>query len=158
MSKIRKAKISDLRDVQRLINEFARREEMIPRSLNELYESIRDLVVCEDAGTITGVCALHILWEDLAEVRSLAVGKEQQGRGIGRRLVRRCLSEARSLGIERVFALTYQPDFFRKLGFRDIEKSGLPQKIWGDCIRCPKFPECDEHALIIDLKPAGKDS
>lgn len=158
MSKIRKAKISDLRDVQRLINEFARREEMIPRSLNELYESIRDLVVSEDAGTITGVCALHILWEDLAEVRSLAVGREKQRKGIGRRLVKRCLSEARSLGIERVFVLTYQPDFFRKLGFRDIEKSSLPQKIWGDCIRCPKFPECDEHALIIDFQPTSKNS
>ena len=151
--KIRKARISDLKDVQRLINDFARREEMIPRSLNELYESIRDLLVCEDAGAITGVCALHILWEDLAEVRSLAVKKEYQRLGIGRKLVRRCLSEARSLGIKRVFALTYQPDFFKKLGFTDIEKSSLPQKIWGDCIRCPKFPECDEHALIFEVQP-----
>ncbi|MEJ2695473.1 MAG: N-acetyltransferase [Candidatus Sulfobium sp.] len=154
--KIRKARISDLRDVQRLINEFARREEMIPRSLNELYESMRDLLVCEDAGAIAGVCALHILWEDLAEVRSLAVRKEYQRMGIGRKLVRRCLSEARTLGISRVFVLTYQPDFFKKLGFMDIDKSGLPQKIWGDCIRCPKFPECDEHALIVDLQPKGE--
>lgn len=153
--KIRKARISDLRDVQKLINEFARREEMIPRSLNELYESIRDLLVCEDGGAIAGVCALHILWEDLAEVRSLAVRKEYQRLGIGGKLVRRCLSEARSLGIYRVFALTYQPAFFKKLGFTDIEKSGLPQKIWGDCIRCPKFPECDEHALMIELHPKG---
>lgn len=149
--KIRKARISDLREVQKLINEFARREEMIPRSLNELYESMRDLLVCEDDGTIAGVCALHILWEDLAEIRSLAVRKEHQRMGLGRKLVKRCLAEARSLGIYRVFVLTYQPDFFRKLGFTDAEKSGLPQKIWGDCIRCPKFPECDEHALTIDL-------
>jgi amino-acid N-acetyltransferase len=154
--KIRKARISDLKDVQKLINEFARREEMIPRSLNELYESIRDLVVLEDAGVITGVCALHILWEDLAEIRSLAVRKEHQRMGLGRQLVRRCLSEARSLGIKRVFVLTYQPAFFKKLGFGDIDKASLPQKIWGDCIRCPKFPECDEHALIIDLKPTDK--
>jgi amino-acid N-acetyltransferase len=154
--KIRKARISDLREVQRLINEFARREEMIPRSLNELYESIRDFLVSEDGGAITGACALHILWEDLAEIRSLAVREEHQRMGTGRKLVRRCLSEARSLGIDRVFVLTYQPDFFKKLGFTDIEKSSLPQKIWGDCIRCPKFPECDEHALILDLKPEDK--
>jgi amino-acid N-acetyltransferase len=154
--KIRKARISDLKEVQKLINEFARREEMIPRSLNELYESIRDLVVCEDAGVITGVCALHILWEDLAEVRSLAVRKEHQRMGLGRKLVRRCLSEARSLGIKKVFVLTYQPAFFKKLGFGDVDKASLPQKIWGDCIRCPRFPECDEHSLIIDLKPADE--
>lgn len=129
---------------------------MIPRSLNELYESIRDLLVSEEAGAITGVCALHILWEDLAEVRSLAVKKEYQRTGIGRKLVRRCLSEARSLGIKRVFALTYQPDFFRRMGFTDIEKSSLPQKIWGDCIRCPKFPECDEHALIFEVQPVHR--
>lgn len=129
---------------------------MIPRSLNELYESIRDFLVSEDGGAITGACALHILWEDLAEIRSLAVREEHQRMGTGRKLVRRCLSEARSLGIDRVFVLTYQPDFFKKLGFTDIEKSSLPQKIWGDCIRCPKFPECDEHALILDLKPEDK--
>lgn len=154
--KIRRARISDLREVQKLINEFARREEMIPRSLNELYESIRDFLVSEEDGAVTGACALHILWEDLAEIRSLAVRRESQRMGIGRRLVRRCLSEARSLGIERVFVLTYQPDFFRKLGFSDIEKSSLPQKIWGDCIRCPKFPECDEHALMLNLRSGDK--
>ncbi len=149
--KIRKAEIRDLKDVQKLINEFARREEMIPRSINELYENVRDFFVCEDRGKVCGACALHVLWEDLAEVRSLAVRKEYQRMGIGRKLVKRCLADARVLGTGRVFVLTYQPDFFRKLGFSDIDKSALPQKIWGDCIRCPKFPECDEHALIIRL-------
>lgn len=149
--KIRKATIPDLKEVHRLINDFARREEMIPRSINELYEHIRDFFVAEDEGAICGVCALHILWEDLAEVRSLAVRKEHQRRGIGKKLVRKCLAEARAMGISRVFVLTYQDVFFRKLGFTDIDKARLPQKIWGDCVRCPKFPECDETALIVSL-------
>lgn len=149
--KIRRAKIRDLKEVQKLINEFARREEMIPRSINELYENVRDFFVSEENGKINGVCALHVLWEDLAEVRSLAVKKEFQRTGIGRKLVRRCVADAKALGIKRVFVLTYQPVFFGKLGFGEIDKSGLPQKIWGDCIRCPKFPECDEHALILNI-------
>jgi amino-acid N-acetyltransferase len=149
--KIRKARISDLKQVHSLVNDFARQEQMIPRSLNELYETLRDFVVCEVNGTVCGVCALHIMWEDLAEIRSLAVDKEFQKKGVGKRLVRECLKEAASLGIKRIFALTYQPDFFGKLGFTETEKSSLPQKIWGDCLRCHKFPECDETAVIIHL-------
>lgn len=149
--KIRKAVISDLKEAQKLINEFAKKEEMIPRSINELYENTRDFFVAEDKSGIGGVCALHVLWEDLAEVRSLAVKKEFQRLGIGRQLVKRCLRDAKGLGIKRVFVLTYKPDFFRKMGFTDIDKASLPQKIWGDCIRCPKFPECDEYALIFNF-------
>jgi amino-acid N-acetyltransferase len=149
--KIRKAKISDLAQVHKLVNEFAKLEEMIPRSLNELYETLRDFVICEDDGSVCGVCALHIMWEDLAEIRSLAVARKYQKRGIGRSLVKQCLKEAKALGLKRIFALTYRPEFFRKLGFLDIDKSKLPQKIWGDCLRCHKFPECDEHAVIINL-------
>jgi amino-acid N-acetyltransferase len=149
--KIRKAHISDIREIQKLVNEFARREQMIPRSVNELYENVRDFVVAEEKNRIVGVCALHILWDDLAEVRSLAVSGEFQKKGIGSKMVRSCMRDAKALGIKRVFVLTYQPDFFRKLGFRDTDKASLPQKIWGDCIRCPKFPECDEHALIRNV-------
>lgn len=149
--KIRKARISDVKVIHKLVNEFARREEMIPRSINDLFEHIRDFFIIETDGNIVGVCALHILWEDLAEIRSLAVRKEYQKTGIGKRLVRKCLSEARSIGIPRVFVLTYVPDFFRNLRFTDIDKASLPQKIWGDCVRCPKFPECDETALIYSL-------
>jgi amino-acid N-acetyltransferase len=149
--KIRKALISDVKQVQRLVNEFAKKEEMLPRSLNDLYENIRDLFVYEDKGQVIGACALHILWDDLAEIRSLAVSRELQGRGIGKQLLKTCLKEAKQLGIKRVFALTYQPEFFRKIGFADIDKSKLPQKIWGDCLRCPKFPECDEDAVIMEL-------
>ena len=149
--KIRKAKIADLKQVQKLINDFAKREEMIPRSLNELYENLRDFVICEDNGKICGVCALHIMWEDLAEIRSLAVDKKYQKIGIGKNLVKQCLKEAKVLGIKRVFALTYHPGIFKKIGFVDTDKSSLPQKIWGDCLRCHKFPECNEHAVIIYL-------
>jgi amino-acid N-acetyltransferase len=149
--KVRKAKISDLKQVHRLVNDFAKRELMIPRALNELYETLRDFVVCEVEGNVCGVCALHIMWDDLAEIRSLAVSNQYQKMGIGKNLVKQCLKEAGSLGLKRVFALTYHPDFFKKLGFEDVDKAGLPQKIWGDCLRCPKFPECDEHAVIINL-------
>jgi amino-acid N-acetyltransferase len=149
---IRKARISDLKQAQKLINDFAKRGQMIPRSLNELYETLRDFVVCESEGNICGVCALHIMWEDLAEIRSLAVDNRLQRHGIGKNLVNHCIREAEDLGIKRIFALTYQPEFFRKLGFSDTDKAALPQKIWGDCVRCPKFPDCDENAVIIHLE------
>jgi amino-acid N-acetyltransferase len=125
---------------------------MIPRALNDLYENIRDIFICEDNGEIKGVCALHILWEDLAEIRSLAVRGDSQSTGIGRKLVTTCVREAEKLGIPKIFALTYHPDFFKKLGFKNIDKSKLPQKIWGECLKCHKFPECDETAVTLNLK------
>ncbi len=149
--RIRKAGIGDIKAVHRLINEFARKGEMIPRSLNDLYENIRDVFVCEAGGEIKGVCSLHILWEDLAEIRSLSVKSDSQRTGIGGRLVKTCITEAKKLGIRKVFALTYHADFFRKMGFSEIDKTELPQKIWGECLRCPKFPECDETAVILKL-------
>ena len=149
--KIRKAHISDIKEIQKLVNEFARKEQMIPRSMNELYENVRDFVVADEKDGIVGACALHVLWDDLAEVRSLAVKKEFQKKGIGRKMVRSCIKEAKGLGIKRVFVLTYQPEFFKQMNFKDTDKASLPQKIWGDCIRCPKFPECDEIALIRNV-------
>ncbi|MCX7913223.1 MAG: N-acetyltransferase [Thermodesulfovibrionales bacterium] len=148
---IKKAKIAHVRQIHRFINEFAKKETMLPRSLNELYESIREFFIYEENGIIKGVCSIKIVWEDLAEIRSLAVKEEYQGKGIGKALVKRCLNDVKNLGIKRVFALTYQPDFFKKLGFKEIDKSKLPQKIWGDCLKCPKFPECDEYAVILNL-------
>ena len=127
--KTRKAKISDLKQVHKLINDFARKDAMLPRSLSELYETLRDFFICEDSGHICGVCALHIMWEDLAEIRSLAVDKNYHKTGIGKNLVIRCIKEAKTLGIKKIFALTYHPEFFKKLGFADIDKSNLPQKI-----------------------------
>lgn len=148
---VRKAKITDVKTIHRLVNEFAKKGEMIPRSLNDLYENIRDIFVYEDRDEIKGVCALHILWEDLAEVRSLSVRLDVQGIGIGKKLVTTCVKEAKMLGIKRLFALTYHPEFFEKMGFVVTDKSKLPQKIWGECLRCPKFPECDESAVIMNL-------
>lgn len=148
---IRKAKVPDVTAVQKLINTFAERGIMLPRSLSALYENIRDFFVLEEDGRIVGCCALHITWEDLAEIKSLAVDELAQGRGYGRALVEACLEEARSIGIPRVFALTYIPDFFEKLGFTRIDKSKLPHKVWTDCINCPKFPNCGEEAVVLEL-------
>lgn len=151
---IRKALIADAREIHRLLLAYARDGLVLPRSLAEIYEALRDFYVYVEQDRVLGAAGLNICWEDLAEVRSLVVNAEAGGRGIGRRLVEACLEEARQLGIRRVFALTYKQAFFEKLGFSVIEKSELPQKIWGDCMKCAKFPECDEIALSIELEPA----
>lgn len=148
---IRKAKVKDVKTIHSFINKFAKKDEMLPRSLNEIYENIRDFFVCAEKGKIKGTAALHVLWEDLAEIRSVAVVEEYQGKGIGKKLIEQCLKEARLLGVKRVFALTYNPEFFRKLGFEYIDKNALPQKIWGDCLKCPMFPECEEIAVIKEF-------
>ena len=148
---IRHAHISDARKIHKLLLDYAQDGQLLGRSLANIYDSIRDFYVYEEAGEVLGIGALAICWEDLAEVRSLAVVSGQQGKGIGRKLVEMCLQEATQLGLKRVFALTYQPEFFKSLGFFDIGKSELPQKIWKDCIHCVKFPDCDELALAINL-------
>jgi amino-acid N-acetyltransferase len=149
---IRKAHIRDVTAMQSLINQYAGEGQMLPRSLNELYENLRDFSVYEQEQVIAGVCALHVSWEGLAEIRSLAVRKDTTGHGIGRRLVESCLAEARGLGVGRVFVLTYQEAFFQKLGFAPVDKKELPHKIWTDCLHCVKFPNCDETALLIRLQ------
>lgn len=148
---IRKARMSDVKGIQQLIAEYARKGDMLPRSLSEIYENLRDYFVCEEDGGLVGSAAIHIMWEDLAEVRSLAVREGSMRRGIGTQLVESCISEAIVLGIGRVFALTYKPEFFEKLGFHRVDKSELPQKIWTDCLKCAKFPDCDEVALVADF-------
>jgi len=145
---IRKAKIKDIKQIQDLIAGFAKKDIMLPRSLNELYENIRDFWVFDDKGKISGCCALHISWNDLAEVKSLAVARNKQGKGVGRDLVLACLAEAEVMGAKKVFALTYKPDFFKKLGFKRVKHDALPHKIWAECINCCKFPNCQEIALL----------
>lgn len=154
--KLRKARVSDVKEIHSLVNSLARSRQMLPRSLNELYENLRDVLVCEEGGEIRGTCSLHILWDDLAEIRSLAVKKNKRRGGIGTALVLECLEEAKGLGVRRVFALTYNPGFFKKFGFMEIDKSQLPQKIWGDCVRCPHFPDCDEYAVIKEFNKGEK--
>ena len=149
---IRKAILQDARQIHQLLLTYAKDGIVLSRSLMEIFEAIRDFYVFVEDDKVIGAAALNICWEDLSEVRSLVVNEGFAGRGIGRHLVEACLSEARQLGIGRVFALTYQQEFFEKLGFEVIEKSELPQKIWGDCIKCAKFPECDEIALSLTLE------
>jgi amino-acid N-acetyltransferase len=154
---IRKAILNDARQIHQLLLTYARDGIVLSRSLMEIFESIRDFYVFVDADRVVGAAALNICWQDLAEIRSLVVEQSHAGRGIGRHLVEACLAEARQLGIGRVFALTYQQTFFEKLGFVVIEKAELPQKIWGDCIKCAKFPECDEIALSLSLETESPD-
>jgi amino-acid N-acetyltransferase len=151
--KIEKAKITDAAQMHKLINQFADRGEMLPRALSEIYENIRDYFVVREEGKVVACVALHVSWADLAEIKSLAVANGWQDRGIGRELVKKCLEEARELGITTVFCLTYKPDFFERCGFAHIEKSQLPRKVWGECYTCPKFPDCDEVPLVIHLGP-----
>ncbi|MFQ3548123.1 MAG: N-acetyltransferase [Armatimonadota bacterium] len=153
---IRKAKIDDVPAIHRLINSFADAGEMLPRSLNAIYEGIRDFFVAEEDGKVVGCCALHVSWADLAEVKSLAVDSSMQGKGYGKELVLACLKEAKELGVEKVFALTYRPSFFLNLGFSKINRDDLPHKVWSECINCPKYPDCGEEALLLSL--TGKEA
>jgi amino-acid N-acetyltransferase len=174
---IRKARVKDIGQIQALINQFARQELMLPRSLFNLYECLRDFWVYQSGkvggsgqnNRIVGCCALHIIWEDLprpfccketlsskkgrglAEIRSLAVKKPWQRKGIGNQLVGAAICEAKEIGCKSVFVLTYIPDYFKRYGFRRVSKERLPHKIWADCINCPKFPDCKEVALIKKL-------
>ena len=148
---VRKARTKDACHIHGLINYYAEKGLLLPRSLSEIYEHIRDYFILEKDGLICGVCALGICWEDLAEIKSLVIKKEKQGKGFGSMLVGECIKEAKSLGIKRIFVLTYLPDFFARFGFQRIKKTSLPHKIWSDCLKCPKFPECDEIAMSLDI-------
>jgi len=149
---LRKAKVKDVSAMAKLINGYAAKSEMLPRSHHRLYQDIRDFVVAECDGQVVGCGALHVVWEDMAEVRSLAVALEYRKLGVGRRIVDTLLAEAKMLDVPRVFALTYHREFFERAGFHMVARDTLPHKIWGDCIDCPKFPNCDETAVIVDLE------
>jgi len=149
--RVDKATIAGATSIHQTINRFADKGEMLPRALSEIYEDIRDFFVVRNEGEVVACVALHVSWLDLAEIRSLAVDEKYQNRGIGSLLVKACLDEAKELGIPTVFCLTYKPAFFRKQGFHLVDKAELPRKVWSDCYRCPKFPDCDEVALIWHL-------
>jgi len=153
--KVEKATINDVKKMHELVNKFAGKGEMLPRALSEIYENLRDYFVIRDAGGVVTACgALHISWADLAEVKALAVHKSKHKKGMGAELIKACVEEAKSLGIPRIFCLTYKPGFFQKQGFKMVEKTELPRKIWAECYSCPKFPDCDEVALVLDV-PVG---
>ncbi|SNU97056.1 Amino-acid acetyltransferase [Megamonas hypermegale] len=145
----RKATFNDVEDIFELVNDYAQDGIMLARSRNTLYETLRDMYVAEENGEILGVGGLHIVWEELAEVRTLAVSKKALRRHIGANIVKHLLEEGKILGVRRVFTLTYQDKFFASLGFEVATKDNLPQKVWKECIDCPKFPHCDEIAMEL---------
>jgi len=152
LKSVEKAGIRDAATIHQLINYFADKGEMLPRALSQIYENIRDYFVIRQGERVIACAALHVSWEDLAEVKSVAVAEDSQKQGVGAQLVEACLGEAKELGIPTVFCLTYQPAFFEKLGFCLVDKMELPRKIWGECYLCPKFPNCDEVALVYNVK------
>ncbi|WP_406660639.1 N-acetyltransferase [Methanolobus sp. ZRKC3] len=148
---IRKATVNDIPVIREIINYHAKQEMMLPRSLSELYECTRSFYVCELDSELVGCCALQVSWEELAEVMSLAVKPEYAKQGIGSKLVERCLEDAKDLGVKNVFTLTYAVPFFEKLGFHIVDKQTLPHKVWSACLKCSKFPDCDETALMREI-------
>ena len=161
---IRNATMADVKAIHALLSHFAAQGKLLGRALSSLYDQLRDFKVfvipdpVDPDGLrelVVGSAALHVCWENLAEIRSLAVAEGYHGQDIGTRLVRACLAEAELLGISKVFSLTYQPGFFKKLGFREIDKNELPHKVWSDCINCPKFPDCNEIALLWEQGEKG---
>ncbi len=146
---VRKARMRDVEAIRNLISTYSEQGEMLPKALMEIYEELRDFYVyIGAAGEVLGCCALHLFWEDLAEIRSLAVIGPNKGRGIGAALLEACMREASELGISKVFTLTGKPAFFEKQGFDVVDRSELPHKIWAACVKCFKFPDCDETALV----------
>jgi len=151
---INKSTVHDVENIKALIGPYVKEGLILPKSLYSLYTSIRDFWITyddKDDKTLKGCCALQVSWEDLGEIRTLAVSRQYHGLGIGSSLVNACMDEARMLGLRRLFTLTYAPDFFKKIGFGEVDKMSLPNKIWADCIHCPYFPDCRETALVYDL-------
>ncbi len=148
---IKKAVIGDAKEIQLLIKHYADKEAMLFRPISEIYENIRDFTVYKEGERVIGAVSLHISLAELAEVRSLAVEPEYLKRGIGTKLVEAALEEAKGFGITDIFTLTYVPDFFSKLGFKEVNKDMFPHKVWVDCVKCPKFPECNETAMLKKL-------
>ncbi|MCK5539372.1 MAG: N-acetyltransferase [Deltaproteobacteria bacterium] len=148
---IRRATINDVKTIQNALEHYANEGLLLPRSLSDLYDNLRDFIVYQEKEKILAVSALHVCWEDLGEIRSLAVLPPHTKQGIGRQLVCDCEKEALELGLKKVFTLTYQESFFTGLGYHTIDKNQLPHKVWGDCLKCVKFPDCDEIAMIKKL-------
>jgi len=150
---IRKAKVTDVKEIHSLLLNYSEKGLLLGRSLSDLYDQIRDFYVFidEKKNTMAGICGLHICWDKIAEIRSLAIKDEYKGQGMGIDLVESCMNEAQEFSIEQLFVLTYVPVFFEKLGFKHVDKKVLPHKVWADCMNCIKFPDCDEEAMIINL-------
>ena len=144
----RNAKITDVEAIYSLITSYAERDRMLFRSMADIYENLPSFIVTEVDGVVVGCCALQVIWSALAEIKSLAVAEKNIGSGIGKALVEAAIEKAAILELPRVFALTLEPDFFEKMGFKIVEKDDLPMKVWSDCTRCPKQDNCDEIAVV----------
>lgn len=147
----RKATFRDVEAIHKVVNDYAQQGVMLARARNTIYETLRDYILAEQDGEVVGVGSLHIVWAELAEIRSLAVVSSAVKTGVGRNIVEKLTEEARELGVKTLFALTYQPGFFAKLGFHEVEKETLSPKVWKECINCSKFPHCDEIAVVKEL-------
>lgn len=145
---VRPATIKDAKTINALISDYAELDKMLYRSLANIYENLQAFLVAEQDGKVVGCCCLQIIWSDLAEITSLAVEESKKGTGVGKALVQKATENAGSLGLAQIFALTLEPAFFEKLGFKRVDKDSLPMKVWSDCARCPKQENCDEIAVI----------
>ncbi|MBO6304925.1 MAG: N-acetyltransferase [Selenomonadaceae bacterium] len=154
----RKPKFSDVEGVYELVMDYANEGQMLARSRNVLYETLREMIIAVEDGKVIGVGALHILWAELAEVRSVAVAREKRRLGIGKEIVEKLMEEGRAFGVKKFFTLTYQPKFFSSLDFTIITKNELPHKVWKECIDCPKFPDCDEIPMLHDESKGDKNT
>lgn len=143
---------ADVNKIKELIDYWVQKDEMLPRPVSELYASLRDFFVYRKDEKILGCAALRLYWDDLAEIKSLAVDKDCVGTGIGSELVTACLDAAQQFKIKKVFTLSTKPDFFLKMGFKRVSKDDLPQKVWGDCIKCSKYEKCDENAFVYEIQ------
>jgi amino-acid N-acetyltransferase len=148
---IERATLADVEQMKSVLDVYASKGELLSRSRLDLYGHIRDFIVAKEDGEVIGLAAVHILWFDLVEIRSLAVREDRQGRGVGKLLVEKCLEDSKDLGIKKVFALTYRAGFFKNLGFKEVDKSELPHKVWLDCIHCTQFPNCNEIPVMIEV-------
>ena len=153
MSSLRKAKIQDVKGLHSLLVKASTEGDgmVLPRPLTQLYNHLRDFFIVGENSEVKGCCALSVCWDNLAEIRSLMVVREERGKGLGNELVKACLEEALSLGINKVFVLTDQPKYFARFGFKEVSKDTMPQKIWADCLECHRFPDCDEIAMALEL-------
>lgn len=149
--KYRRATFRDVESIHKIVNYYAEQGLMLARSRNSIYENLRDFVLAEENGNVVGVGALHLVWDELAEIRAMAIAPDYAGKGVGMSIVNQLAEDARELGVKTLFTLTYQPGFFGKAGFREVPKERLSQKVWKDCINCSKFPNCDEIAMIRSL-------
>lgn len=149
---IRPAAIGDVPYIHHQLEIYAAQGNLLPRTMNELYRHLRDFFVVEVNGRVAGCGALEIFTESLGEVRSLVVDDAWKGRGFGRLLVLRIVEEARAIGLKRLMALTYVAPFFHKLGFKTVPMDTLPEKVWGICVKCYKYNNCDETAVVLELK------